>query len=141
MKIHKYIIKHTKDKYGKDNFCIYHLWFGFIKWPFIEKEVHSGICEHKYWRVYKRHYIYSNLYEAKEELSKYLNNPHVEYKGHTLTRCSNNMWIDFSSSQYIGRHTWCEYRIGGTLEQAKKEIDNVIQEKQHLNFSITYEIK
>lgn len=140
MKIHKYIIKHVKAETGEDKYFIYNVWFNFIKTPFIETEVHEGIVNKFNWKTYKWHYAYCSLEDAKRALDRYINEPYIMYREHTITRCANSLWIDYSTGQRPGNHDWYEYSVGGNLECCKKKIDKLIERKNNRKFKEYIEI-
>lgn len=134
-KIHRYIIEHTKTSLGDSRFSIMHLWFGFIKWPFYEKEVVHAPHNHYKWKPYTRWFSYPTLEDAKKVLQGYLDIPYVEYRGYTLTRCANNTWLVYSTGKPASeRLHWMEYEIGGTLENCKALIDKDIEHKKNDKF-------
>lgn len=130
--IHKYVIKHVKDKFGNDCYLIYHLLFGCIKIKFIEYDIS---CFDGRWEVRPWHYIYNKLSHCKRQLDWYKDMPTCKYKGHTLTQIHGKMWVDYANHEYLQRFKKIVYPFAGDLDTVKEKINTYIKAQLNKNFT------
>jgi len=138
MKFKKYVIEHTKDSYGRDEYTIYKVYFCCIKVRFVELYLEHTTFGYK---LQTRQYIYESLKRAKEVIELYENDSCRKYKRFTLTRCHGDMWVsgvDKYAVDDLGIIN--EYKAAGTLSFVQRYIDDYLEKQTNIKFKEAFEV-
>jgi len=138
MKFKKYVIEHTKDSYGRDEYRIYKVYLGCIKFRFDELDlVHTTFG----YKLQVHSYVYESLKSAKEAIELYENDSCRKYKGFTLTRCHGDLWVsnvDKYAVDDLGIIN--EYKAAGTLSFVQRYIDVYLEKQSNIKFKEAFEV-